>query len=250
MPNNNFNAVLFGKTGCGKSCALYNIIRIYKRFFPIHNRWIISPTIDLDDTLREEFDDDQIFRHYSDEIIDHIIETVAEDKKRQEEDILQKAKNRLMKQKRFAELEDDSELPKELVTETYEKMYKKMFKHENYILICEDLQGQIKGNYDQIAQFCSRSRHYHITCIFTFQNYRQCPNVIRQNARVLIFFNQNDVELKKIEEEHSTFKKKGAFSEMFRDHVKGYDFLFVNYFQPPKDRFYKNFSHKIDVDRY
>ena len=167
-----------------------------------------------------------------------------------EEGLREKAKNQMKKLKKYEDIEDDEELDPDELEERYERIYKKEFKHPNYVLILDDCQGMIRGNHDLIAQFCARSRHYHVSCWFAFQNFRQCPNVIRTNARVMVFYEQNQQELAKIEEEVNIYKTKKAFMEMFHHFVHDYNFLYINLFLPKRERYWSNIKKQIPYDEW
>ena len=80
-----FTLQLVGQRGAGKTFMIREVIRKTGRRFPKMNRFLISPTAkNLDDTLTNLFDPDNIFSVYGDDIMDYIIDTIMKGRREAE----------------------------------------------------------------------------------------------------------------------------------------------------------------------
>jgi hypothetical protein len=96
-----------------------------------------------------------------------------------------------------------------------------------YLIVLDDCLGYIKPN-SYIAFLCSRYRHSKISLIFTSQNFRSIPNIIRTNATFYLLFKTTNKKeyLKYVEEFSGLFEN---FEEIFKDATEQpYNFLFLN----------------------
>lgn len=96
-----------------------------------------------------------------------------------------------------------------------------------YLIILDDCLGYIKPK-SYVSYLCSRYRHYRLSLIFTSQNFRSIPNIIRTNASFYILFKTtNRKEYKKyIEEFGGLFKK---FDEIYDEATEQpYNFLYID----------------------
>lgn len=96
-----------------------------------------------------------------------------------------------------------------------------------YLIILDDCLGYIKPH-SYVTFLCSRYRHYKISMIFTSQNFRSIPNIIRTNATFyLLFKTTNKKEYVKYLEEFSGLFE--HFEAIFSKATEQpYNFLFLN----------------------
>jgi len=216
-----FVITLVGQRGAGKSYLIRQTIRETKSRFDKSNRFIISPTAkNLDDTLTRYFDEENIFSTYGDDIIDHIIETVMEERKQYEHRYFNRYDRRA---EEWVPIKSrvGKTMPKELYPE--------------FLLVVDDSIGLFKSN-SAVALLPTRHRHYRISIIFASQNFKSLAPVIRNNSMVNVFFRTNNSELSKLEQEYNVFDTKDEFIELFRDKTsKPYGVFIVNYFRHGKD---------------
>jgi hypothetical protein len=100
-------------------------------------------------------------------------------------------------------------------------------KKEHYLIIFDDCLGFIKPK--SYASFlCSRYRHYKLSLVFTSQNYRSIPPIIRTNATFyLIFKTPNKKEYNKYVEEFSGVYQ--HFEKMYKIACEEpYNFLYLD----------------------
>jgi hypothetical protein len=93
-----------------------------------------------------------------------------------------------------------------------------------YLIILDDCLGFIKPH-SYVSHLCSRYRHFKISMIFTSQNFRSIPNIIRANASFYLLFNTtNKKEYNKYLEEFSGVFK--DFDQLYAEATfKPYNFL-------------------------
>ena len=98
---------------------------------------------------------------------------------------------------------------------------------DHYLIILDDCLGFIKPK--SYASFlCSRYRHFKISLIFTCQNFRILPPIIRTNATAYIIFKTpNKKEYKKyVEEFEGIFED---FEKLYKEATeKPYNFLYLD----------------------
>lgn len=114
-------------------------------------------------------------------------------------------------------------------------------KKEYYLIILDDCLGYIKPR-SYASYLCSRYRHFKLSLIFTSQNFRSIPNIIRTNATFyLIFRTTNKKEEIKYEEEFSGIFKN--WDELYEEGTsEPYSFLYLDL---RKCCAYKNFDEKL-----
>jgi DNA helicase HerA-like ATPase len=113
-------------------------------------------------------------------------------------------------------------------------------KEAYYLIIFDDMLGYIKPK-SYVSFLCSRYRHFKLSLIFTSQNFRSIPPIIRTNASAyLIFKSNNRKEYKKyVEEFEGVFEH---FEEIYKIATEEpYNFLFLNL---KKGEAYHNFGGK------
>ena len=221
-----FTIQLVGQRGSGKSFLMMKILKKLRKRFKKENRYIISPTcLNLDDTLTNLFDPENIFSNYSDDYIDHVIKTILEE--REEADF--KWHHRWRKDE---ELEDGGEWV-EIKKRIGAKPPKSIF--PEYIIVVDDSIGMF-GRNSALALLPTRHRHFRLSMIFASQNFKSTPPLIRNNMMVNIYFRTNNSELKKICQEYNCLETDEEFHKLFRGKTDvPYGFFTINYFKNGKD---------------
>lgn len=61
----------------------------------------------------------------------------------------------------------------------------------------DDVMGdnKLQGFNSEISNFCSKSRHYNITCIYSMQTYTKLPSVVRMQIDVWFMFYMKPISL-------------------------------------------------------
>lgn len=223
--------VIVGRKGAGKSTLIKKMIKSSN--VKKDKRFLISPTAELDNTLLSSFDKENVFLQFDNDIIEHIKELIETDTK----EITFKFKHRWVKKKNNnndiygynSKGEDGGEW-----VEIKSRKNKKP-KLPPYLLVCDDCAGSnvLKRN-GRMETLFSRHRHYRLNLIVVGHSYKYIPVLMRVNSNKLIFFDQNNAELKKIEEEHSREREKGVFIKKFREETdKRFGTFTIDYYKNP-----------------
>ena len=232
MPKNTTDIetiLLVGKRGSGKTVLCKKIIRdlhVKKR-----NRFIISPTINLDDTLHSYFYKENRFNKYDEDILDNVIDLIADERKQADE-------------KFYFRKDEDGDL-----IEIKSRIGVKNPNYEEYLLMLDDCIEALGGGAKPraLAQLCTRHRHHKLNMILTSQYYTSVSPIIRVNMMKFYIFATNKKEIKKLSDEHSIFDKTRQFEEYFREITdKPYQPFIINYFYPNKKIYDDN---KIKPDK-
>ena len=246
LPDTAFSCMVLGSRGSGKSQLIKKLCQIYMPQIPNENRFFISPTTYLDNTLSDFFpEEDNKFTEYTDEIIDIIIDVIQTRMNKQKEQIKKDTIKRLG-------VNDDEILDdrtKEKVEKYYKKNLEKYYKPENNILIVEDSLGTFKPKSKLVFLF-TRHRWYNLTIIISSQSFRSMPVVIRNNCILNFIFPTNNKELKKITEEFNNFKNDSSFIKMFNKYVFGYNTLLINRTKPKNEQYFQGIDRYIDMKEF
>ena len=221
--------LLVGKRGSGKTQLSKKIIR--GLHVPKNNRFIISPTIDLDDTLHSFFYKENRFNKFSPDVLDTILDIIKDDRKEADE-------------KFYFRINEDGE--KERIQS---RVGVKNPNYPEFLLMLDDSIEAIGGGVrpKALARLTTRHRHYKLNMIMTSQLYTSVSPVIRANIMKFYIFSTNKKEIKKLCDEHSIFDKTKEFEDYFREITdKPYTPFVINYFYPTK-KIYNDNSVKPDV---
>jgi predicted house-cleaning noncanonical NTP pyrophosphatase (MazG superfamily) len=235
-----FTSLFIGAKNSGKTYGLVKLIKNYES----------SPIQDADgNTLQirtilfcptgnseanpvykslKSLDDDDIILQYSDEQLNDKIMEIQQDK----EDIVD-YKAYLIAWKRFMRVQEVERLSNEdIITLTKyhfmepEAIPKPKYKYPPVIfLILDDLIGSNdcfkKGN-SLISNLTIKHRHLGINIIYTTQNPKSIPNIIRNNIDIFVLykFANTKMVLEKIYEECSAFLTEEQFEELYMHAVK------------------------------
>ena len=211
--------LLVGKRGSGKTVLSKKLIRELKGVKKL-NRFIISPTIHLDDTLHSLFYKENRFDKYDDSVLDTILDIIKEDRKDEDE-------------KFYYRINEDGERER-----IESRVGVKNPNYNEFLLMCDDCIEALGGGVrpKALAQLTTRHRHYNLNIILTTQYYTSCSPIIRVNMMKFFIFPTNKKEIKKIADEHSIIDKPKEFEEYFREVTnKPYTPFIINYFKPMKN---------------
>tara|TARA_R110000824_G_scaffold51503_2_gene143643 strand:+ start:871 stop:1545 length:675 start_codon:yes stop_codon:yes gene_type:complete len=207
--------VIVGKKGAGKSTLVKKMVK--KIGVSKDRRFLISYTADLDDTLRSSFDKENVFNSFDNAIIQHIKDVINEETK----------KLTFKFHHKYDKETDEYKIIKARIG--------KKPKLPPYLIVCDDCMGSsiLKRNGGMEVLF-TKSRHLRLNIIVVGHSYKYIPVMMRVNSDRLIFFSQNNAELKKIEEEHSKEREKKTFETKFRDATdKRFGTFEINYNNNP-----------------
>ena len=232
-----FSACFVGAKNSGKSYGLCTLIRNYEES-PIKDyenntlpiRIILfCPTANSDanpvfKTLKNLDDDDIVLNYTDDKLIDKL-DSIEHDKKEIED-----YKEYLKVWKKFERIQENVNLlsPEELVILNKfdfadpASIKKPKYKHAPVVfMILDDLIGNndvFKRNNSLIGNISIKHRHLGINLIFTSQNPKSIPNIIRNNIDVWVLYKFANIRmvLEKIYEEVSNIITEDEFEQLYQ----------------------------------
>jgi len=222
--------LLCGKRGSGKTVLSQKVIKNLK--VKKQNRFIISPTIDLDDTLHHLFHKENRFNEYDEDILDEILEVIKMDRKQKDEEF-------------YFRINEDGERER-----IQSRVGVKNPNYDEFVLMLDDCIEALGGGVrpKKLARLVTRHRHYKLHVILTTQYYTSVSPIIRVNIMKFYIFATNKKEIKKIADEHSIFNKPKDFEEYFREVTdEPYTPFIVNYFYKPRN-IYDDNKEKPDTE--
>jgi hypothetical protein len=167
FPSTAFSFLITAPTRSGKSVGIVNLLYNdsinFKKQFPAGNIFYISPTVQLDDTLKAVMNDDHIVKIDDFDSIDSLDTVLSEIIKEQKET-----------------QEDD---------------------RENVLIILDDCIDYLKKS-KVLANLTTKNRHYRISLIITTQSFRSVAPLIRKNVSSHLFYKMYSMkEIQSISEE-------------------------------------------------
>lgn len=211
LPVPPFRWSMVGCSNSGKTTMLCNLFRkeFYGKFFKKDHIFVFSPTVNLDDKLKECIPSNNFFEEFDSSILEEIY------------------------------TEQDS----------IKKVYGKNKLDHILIILDDMLgQDCLKSN-SLITKYIHKTRHYKVSYIYSVQKYTGLPRTMRLNSDVMTIFRcSNFGEIDLISDETANKSSKNEFKNILLDiFTEPYQFLMVNYQE--KDltkRFRKGFSEFID----
>ena len=213
LPLKPCNYGIFGRKGAGKSNLIKNLLERkespwYKLFDLI---FMISPTADRDDKMREIVDDigeGQYFKELNNENLTEIISTI------------------------------------DAHTDEFKAKKKNKGKKPAYLIIYDDIIHDLVRKKDTrlICMLCTQNRHRHITNVYLLQKYNTyLPVVVRSNLDCISYYRtDNRGELEAFVKEQN--QDEDALTQMYKFATKEpFSFLHINMYSP-KTRFYHRFD--------
>jgi zona occludens toxin (predicted ATPase) len=192
FPSTAFSFLITAVTKSGKSVGIVNLLYNdsinFKKQFPPGNIFYISPTVQLDDTLKAVMKDDDIVKIDDFESLDNLDTILSEIVKEQKETP-----------------EDE---------------------RENVLIILDDCISYLKSKV--LANLTTKNRHYRISLVITTQSFRAVNQVLRKNATCHLFYKMyNKKEIDAINEEIlSGFEDGLKYYKIATE--KPYSFLYAN----------------------
>lgn len=213
LPLKPCNYGIFGRKGSGKTNLLLNLITRkespwYRLFDMI---FLISPTADKDDKLKELLSDigeDQYYKRLCNETLTAIIDVI------------------------------------DTHTEEFKRKKKNKGKKPAYLIVYDDVIHDLQRKKDTylVCMLATQNRHRHITNVYLLQKYNTyLPVVVRSNLDCISYYRtDNRSELEAFVKEQNQDEE--ALTEMYNFSTKeAYSFLHINMYSP-KTRFYKRFD--------
>jgi hypothetical protein len=247
LPTTAFSCQVIGSRGSGKSQLIKKLMDIYSPQIEKINRYLISPTAFLDNTLSTYFDHDHVFTDYDDKVITFIEDVIKANMEKDKLVIYEKTLRDLEITQDDFNFMDDKD--KRMVMRKYKNNLKKYYRPDHNILIVEDSLGTFKAK-SKLSYLFTRHRWYNLSIIISSQSFRSIPVVIRNNCVLNFIFQTNNKELKKIEEEFDNFKDSKNFENMFRKYAVDYNTLFINRGLPKNSQYSQNLDRRIKMTEF
>lgn len=230
---NYFSALFLGAKNSGKS---YGIVKLLKNFeeFPIKNldgeiieqRIILfcptahSSANPIFSTLKN-LDENDIHLQYTDELLNEVIEQIKAEKEEIEiYESYTKIYKKFLKYKNTNKLKiEELEL---LAINNFEELPTPKYKHPRVVfMIFDDLIGDnkaFKRGASALSNLLIKHRHHQINMIFTTQNPKSIPTIIRNNIDlwVLYRFANVDMVIEKCYSEVSSIIDEDSFKELYK----------------------------------
>jgi len=204
LPNLPMRMLIIGKSGCGKSSIIGNLLCIhYKKDFLPEDIFIFSGSLDGDIKLKTiidylEIPKENLFDEYNEDKLNEL----------------------------YTLLQDD-------FNESLEKKQKPSHK----LIILDDLSfsGKLKGKKDNnvINKIFMNGRKFNINIIATAQKYSDLSTGSRENATAMILFKSSNKQLELIEQDMNYLDNKKQFMKLVKDNTKeNHDFLMIDFSKP------------------
>lgn len=230
---NYFSALFVGAKNSGKS---YGLVKLLKNFelFPIKNEdgetieqriILFCPTAHSSAnpifTTLKNLDEDDIHLEYSDQLLNEVVSNIKTEKEEiQTYEVYMKAFKKYLKYKNTNKLTiEELEL---LATNDFEELPAPKYKHPRVVhMIFDDLIGDnktFKKGASALSNLLIKHRHAQINMIFTSQNPKSIPNIIRNNIDLWVLYRFANVEMviEKCYNEVSAIINEKQFIELYK----------------------------------
>ena len=211
LPKPPFRWSLVGCSNSGKTTMLCNLFRknFYGKFWNPDHIVVFSPTINLDDKLRECIPSSNFYEHFDPSVIEEIYD---------EQDAIK-------------------------------KIYGTKKLDNILIILDDMLGSDALSTTSIISKYIHKTRHYKVSYIYSVQKYTGLPRTMRLNSDVMTIFRcSNFGEIDTITDECANKSSKNKFKNILLDvFTEPYQFLLIDY--QTKDltkRFRKGFTEFID----
>jgi hypothetical protein len=264
-----FTYCSFGMKNSGKTYSIVKLLSLFEQY-PVkdvngetmENRIIwFSPTSNFSSnsivhTLKSLDVDEDIYENVTEAVIEEVFNAV-----RAEKEMLLKKDDYIDAYKRFLKIKDPMRLKIHDVVTLSEYNFEppsKIFGHlknKCYFFILDDLIGQkdavlgAKKN-SFISNLVIKHRHYGINLIFTSQEIKYIPPIIRSNLDIIqLFKTSSNRNLEKYYEEVSNILTFEEFEQLFKYCTEQpYGSLIINNHQSAKRRFWLNWDKALSVN--
>lgn len=264
-----FTYCSFGMKNSGKTYSIVKLLSLFEQYpvkdtdgsvMPNKIIWF-SPTSNFSSnsivhTLKSLDVDNDIHENVTEAVIEKVFEEVKSEKA-----ILKKKEAYIEAYKRFLKIKDPMRLKIEdvlLLGEYNFETPSKIFGHlKNYVyyFILDDLVGQkdaVLGTKKNsfVSNLVIKHRHYGINLIFTSQEIKYIPAIIRSNLDIIqLFKTSSNRNLEKYYEEVSNILTFEEFEQLFKYCTdQPYGSLIINNHQQAKRRFWLNWDKSLTIN--
>ena len=264
-----FTYCSYGMKNSGKSYSIVKLLSLFDKY-PVkdadgdimENRVIwFSPTANFSSnsivhTLKSLDVDKDIYENVTESVVEKVFNEVKDEK-----ELLKKKNDYKQAYKRFLKIKDVNRLSIEDLLilgeynfETPELVFGNL-KNYCYYFVLDDLIGQRdsvfgmkKNNF--ISNLVIKHRHYQINLIFTAQQQKYIPPIIRSNLDIIQMFKTASVKvIENLYEEVSNILTYEEFVELFKYCTdQQYGSLIINNHQNAKRRFFLNWDKTLTIN--
>lgn len=234
-----FSALVVGKRGSGKSEITKQMIEMLESDIPMENRWLLSGTSTLDNTLGDYFPYKNTGKTL--QTIYNIQEHIMRDRL----DLINKAAIEFKKVyiKRY-DITDIAQIDEAHFTNMFCEALK-MIKSEPYLLVLDDCISVIQNDIRILNALITEHRHWNLAVIITTQHFKKIPAIVRTNSIYNFLFSAGEEEMRKMYESLSYLPFK-EFEKLFNSATQGYDCLLVDTSRPKGPQWYSYVINEKD----
>jgi hypothetical protein len=264
-----FTYCSFGMKNSGKSYSICKLLLLFDKY-PVKdtdgeimpNRVIwFSPTANFSSnsivhTIKSLDPDEDIYENVTEEVLENVFNEIKAEK-----ETLKKKDAYIKAYKRFIKIKDVNRLKIEDILILGEFNFEppsKIFGHLKnycYFLVLDDLIGQqnsifgVKKN-NFLNNLVIKHRHYQINLIFTAQQQKYIPPIIRSNLDLIQMFKTASIKvLENLYEEVSNILTFEEFEQLFKYCIEQpYGSLIINNHQDAKRRFWLNWEKALTIN--
>ena len=264
-----FTYCSFGMKNSGKSYSICKLLSLFDKY-PVKdadgemmiNRVIwMSPTANFSSnsiihTMKSLDIENDIYENVDEEVLEDVFNEIVAEK-----ETLKKKGAYIKAYKRFLKIKDVNRLKIEEILLLSDFNYEppsvvfSNIKNYCYFLILDDLIGQSnsvfgmrKNNF--LSNLVIKHRHYGINLVFTAQQQKYIPPIIRSNLDIIqIFKTASSKVLENMYEEVSNLLTFEEFEQLFKYCIEQpYGSLIINNHQDAKYRFWLNFEKVLSIN--
>lgn len=264
-----FTYCSFGMKNSGKSYSITKLLTLFDKY-PVkdadgslmENKTIwLSPTANFSSnsivhTIKSLDVENDIYENVNEGVLQDVFNKIVAEK-----ELLKKKEAYIKAYKRFIRIKDVMMLPIEDILLLSEYEYQKPsilfkdIKNYCYFLVLDDLIGQQnsvfgirKSNF--LSNLVIKHRHYGINLIFTAQQQKYIPPIIRSNLDIIqIFKTASSKVLENMYEEVSNLLTFDEFEQLFKYCIEQpYGSLIINNHQDAKYRFWLNWEKVLSIN--
>jgi len=257
-----FLLLALGSRGSGKTYKICELIKMYENFGlylkgkKVDIRTIlVSPTYHANPvyTSLKSLDKSDIYEHYSDDILDSILNDIKQEKLNTDEyKIKKKIWNKFLKVKHIDELDHHELIELEMMGYHPPKPPKYPNSVVNFCLFDDCVGSSMLKSCgpSKFTKFCIANRHVNCNVIIMAQGIKNIPRVIRSNTSVFVIFKFASAKVitDDLWTEISNTTSLEDFEKLFEFATRNdHDALVIDLTQPKPDRFKRNFDSILKI---
>jgi len=262
LPKMFFVALMIGSRGSGKTYSACQLLKLYEnnglflKGTKVDQRIIlISPTFSANPvfTALKHLDKSDIYEHYSDSVLQSILDDIKFEKK-ETEDYKKKMKlwKKFLKLKHIEELDQHELMQLELMSYQPPKPPKYPNSVVNFMIVDDGVGSSVfkSSGPSEFTKFVLTNRHVSCNVIIMSQNLKAIPKSIRTNTSVFCIFKFASKKLvcEDLWEEVSNTITLPNFENIFEFATKkDHDFLGIDFTQDKPNRFKQNWDNIIKI---